>query len=94
MTENWAAQHGVPYIPELLETLAILEGRTASTSAEQLDRDLGVLTSFQGSIDGLVGSVVPAELQQEPQYQQEALRELLGRINNDIDANRALRAEK
>ena len=94
MTEDWAAQHGVPYIPEIQETLTVLETRTGSTSTEQLDRDFGVLSSLQSSIDALVASAVPEQLRHEPDYQPDALRELLDRINNDIDANRGLRAAK
>jgi hypothetical protein len=76
----------LPDLDTIATMLAAVEARNpSSTTASRYDEDHNVLLSTQAEIVEMVSRELPAS------YDKDELRNLLDRIDNDIDANRAAR---
>lgn len=78
----------LPDLDTIATMLTAVEARDPNaTTTSRFDEDHNVLRSTQAEIVEMLARELPAE------YDKDALRALLDRIDNDIDRNRALRGE-
>ncbi len=76
----------LPDLDTITTMLTVVEGRDPTgTTATRFDEDHGVLLDTQAEIVALLSRELPAG------YDKDDLRNLLDRIENDIDRNRSVR---